>query len=82
MKLDADTKRKIIKIIMEVVDCNEPFDVSSIIGNLIEEGEWDGRIEPKDAYIQVRDIVETIVPIIEYKQTETEEGFVYTPYNI
>lgn len=82
MNLDRDTKRRIVKMIMNIVDCNEPFDVSSIIGNLIEEGEWDVRISPSDAYIQVRDIVETLVPIIEYKQNETDEGFIYTPYPV
>lgn len=80
MKLDKETKRKIVKIIMNEVDCNYTFSVSSIIGTLIDEGSWDARIDPKDAYIQVRDIVEAIVPIIEYKANETDEGFVYTPY--
>lgn len=80
MKLDKETKRKIIKIIMNEVDCNYAFSVTSIIGTLMDEGEWDARIEPKDAYTQVRDIVELIVPIIEYKANETDEGFMYTPY--
>lgn len=80
MKLDKETKRKIVKIIMNAVDCNEAFDVCSIVGTLIEEGEWDTRIEPADAYVQVRDIVEALVPIVEYKQNETDEGFIYTPY--
>ena len=82
MKLDRDTKRRIVKMVMNIVDCNESFDVSSIIGNLIEEDEWDVRINPSDAYIQVRDIIEALVPIIEYKQNETDEGIVYTPYPI
>lgn len=82
MKLDKDIKRKIIKIIMNAVDYNEAFDVCSIVGCLIEDGEWDGRIEPADAYKQIRDIIEALIPIIEYKAKETEEGFVYTPYPI
>lgn len=81
MKLDRDAKRQVIKIIMNAVDCNEPFDVYSIMLTLVEDGEWDARIEPRDGYIQIEKIIKAIIPIIEYKQTETEEGFVYTPYN-
>lgn len=80
MKIDKDTKRRIVKIILDCADCDATFDVCSIVGTLIEEGEWDARIEPKDAYIQVRDIVEALVPIIEYKANETDEGFIYSPY--
>lgn len=80
MQLDKETKRKIVKIILDCVECNNSFDVCSIVGTLIDEGEWDGRIDPADAYKQVRDIVEAIVPIIEYKTNETDEGFIYTPY--
>ena len=82
MKLDRDAKRQVIKIIMNAVDCNEPFDIYSIMTTLVEDGEWDVRIKPKDGYMQIEKIVKNIIPIIEYKQTETEEGFVYTPYNI
>lgn len=82
MKLDKDIKRQIVKIIMEVVDCNEPFDVYTIIGTLIEEGKWDARLDPTSAFVQVKDVVENIIPIIEYKANKTDEGFVYTPYPV
>ena len=80
MVLDKEIKRKIVQIILNCVECNASFDVCSIVGTLIEEGEWDGRIDPTDAYRQVRNIIETLVPIIEYKVNETDEGFVYSPF--
>ena len=82
MKLDKETKRRIVEIILEHDEYKTPISVSFIVDRLILEGMWDARIEPVEGYTQVRDILETIVPIIEYKQNETKEGIVYTPYPI
>lgn len=80
MKLTKKVKRRIVEMILENDEYKTSISVCSIVEMLILEGMWDARIDPVDAYTQVRDIIEVLVPIIEYKANETEEGFIYTPY--
>lgn len=82
MKLDKETKRRIVEMILEADEYKTPISVCFIVEGLILEGMWDARIKADEAYTQVRDIIEALVPIIEYKANETDEGFIYTPYPV
>ena len=82
MELDSDTKRKIVKIVTNFVDCSQPFEVQDVIGALIEEGQWDYRYDPTESYNAVEKIVDTLIDIMEYKKTDRgEDGIVYCSYN-
>lgn len=82
MNLDSNTKRRIVEIVTNFVNCSQPFEVQDVISTLIEEQQWDYRYNPTESYKEVEKIIDTLIDILEYKKSDRGvDGIVYCSYN-
>ena len=82
MNLDTDTRRKIVEIVTNFVNCSQSFEIQDVISALIEDQQWDYRYDPTESYNEVEKIVDTLIDIMDYKKSDQgEDGIIYCSYN-
>ncbi len=82
MELDTDTRRKIVEIVTNFVNCSQSFEVRDVISALIEDQQWDYRYDPTESYKAVEKIIDTLVDIMNYKKSDQgEDGIIYCSYD-